>query len=100
MGDSGIIILFTAGSENQCTDEGDLEPVASSTVRLMNVAFGNESDSELDELASETNGLTYTVETSSKYMSVLASWGIKRLSEGRRRLPEGCKGWREGDNSC
>ena len=57
-------MLFTAGSQNQCTDEDDLEPVASSTVRLMNVAFGDESDSELDELASETNGLTYTVETS------------------------------------
>ena len=66
LGDSGIIMLFTAGSENQCTSEGELEPVASSTVRLMNVAFGNESDSELDELASQTNGITYTVETSGK----------------------------------
>ena len=72
MGDSGIIMLITAGSENQCTNAGELEPVASSTARLMNVAFGNESDSELEELASETNGLTYTVETSGKYMSVLA----------------------------
>ena len=60
-------MLFTAGSENQCTSEGELEPVASSTVRLMNVAFGNESDSELDELASQTNGITYTVETSGMY---------------------------------
>ena len=65
-------MLITAGSENQCTNAGELEPVASSTARLMNVAFGNESDSELEELASETNGLTYTVETSGKYMSVLA----------------------------
>ena len=64
MGDSGIIMLFTAGSENQCTDPEDLEPVAKSTVRLMNVAFSAESDAELDELASETNGISYTVETS------------------------------------
>ena len=64
LGDSGIIMLFTAGSENQCTDAGDLEPVAKSTVRLMNVAFSAESDAELDELASETNGISYTVETS------------------------------------
>ena len=64
LGDSGIIMLFTAGVANQCTDQDDLEPVASSTVRLINVAFGDESDTDLDELASETNGLTYTVETS------------------------------------
>ena len=64
MGDSGIIMLFTAGPENQCTDPEDLEPVAESTVRLMNVAFSAESDAELDELASETNGISYTVETS------------------------------------
>ena len=57
-------MLFTAGSENQCTDPEDLEPVAKSTVRLMNVAFSAESDAELDELASETNGISYTVETS------------------------------------
>lgn len=64
LGDSGIIMLFTAGPENQCTETADLEPVAKSTVRLMNVAFSAESDAELDELASETNGISYTVETS------------------------------------
>ena len=64
MGDSGIIMLFTAGSDNQCTEAADPEPVAESTVRLMNVAFSAESDAELDELASETNGISYTVETS------------------------------------
>ena len=64
LGDSGIIMLFTAGSENLCTEPGELQPVAESTVRLMNVAFSAESDGELDELASETNGITYTVETS------------------------------------
>ena len=57
-------MLFTAGSDNQCTEAADLEPVAESTVRLMNVAFSPESDAELDELASETNGISYTVETS------------------------------------
>ena len=80
MGDEGgIIILFTTGSDNDCTAEDELEPVASSRVRLINVAFGAGTDANLAELATETNGLSYTVETSGKYRNECSSISLTRI---------------------
>ena len=96
--DGGIIVLFTTGSDNDCTNEDQLDPVVSSRVRLINVAFGADTDADLAELAKETNGLTYTVETSGKYSNECGSIGLTRIQH-RDVLYRGGLGRHAGDTA-